>query len=69
MRIERHQVGQATVSAARDDFANRIGGQIRSMSKAGPIATYEWQWIAQELLAGPPGVRRATSLAPRMSPL
>ncbi|MFD0162907.1 hypothetical protein ACFVJH_01955 [Streptomyces decoyicus] len=50
MRIERHQAGQAAVSAARDDFANRIGGQIRSVSKAGPIATYEWQWIAEELL-------------------
>ncbi|MCX4826169.1 immunity 49 family protein [Streptomyces sp. NBC_01142] len=50
MRIERHQVGGAAVSAAREDFANRIGGQVRSMSKAGRMATYEWQSIAEEFL-------------------
>ncbi|MFB6881262.1 hypothetical protein ACFCY8_10550 [Streptomyces noursei] len=50
MWIERHHVGQAAVAAARDDFANRIGGLARSMSKAGPIATCEWQLLAGEFL-------------------
>ncbi|MEU4262220.1 hypothetical protein ACYCCF_26045 [Streptomyces argenteolus] len=50
MRIERHQVGGAVVSAAREDFTNRIGGQVRSMSRAGRMATYEWQAIAEEFL-------------------
>ncbi|MBP2056758.1 hypothetical protein J2Z21_009777 [Streptomyces griseochromogenes] len=50
MRIERHQVGGAVVSAAREDFTNRIGGQVRSMSRAGRMATYEWQSIADEFL-------------------
>ncbi|WP_455678952.1 Imm49 family immunity protein [Streptomyces brevispora] len=50
MRIERHQVGEAAVSAAREDFTNRIGGQVRSMSRGGRMATYEWQSIADEFL-------------------
>ncbi|MET7495153.1 Imm49 family immunity protein [Streptomyces sp900116325] len=50
MRIERHQVGEAVIAAAREDFANRIGGQVRSMSKAGRTATYEWQSVAKEFL-------------------
>lgn len=50
MRIERHQVGGAVVSAAREDFTNRIGGQVRSMSRGGRMATYEWQSIAEEFL-------------------
>lgn len=50
MRIERHQVGGAVVSAAREDFTNRIGGQVRSMSRGGRMATYEWQSIADEFL-------------------
>lgn len=50
MRIERHQVDGADVSAAIEDFANRIGGQVRSMSKAGRTATYEWQSTADEFL-------------------
>ncbi|MFG2591321.1 immunity 49 family protein [Streptomyces sp. NPDC048438] len=50
MRIERHQVGGAAVSAAREDFTNRIGGQVRSVSRAGRITTYEWQSIADEFL-------------------
>lgn len=50
MRIERHQVGAAAVSAAREDFTNRIGGQVRSMSRAGRMAAYEWQSIADEFL-------------------
>ncbi|MFJ2608357.1 Imm49 family immunity protein [Streptomyces sp. NPDC087425] len=40
----------AVVSAAREDFTNRIGGQVRSMSRAGRITTYEWQSIADEFL-------------------
>ncbi len=50
MRIERHQVAGAVVSAAREDFTNRIGGQVRSMSRAGRITTYEWQLIADDFL-------------------
>ncbi|SFX77836.1 Immunity protein 49 [Streptomyces atratus] len=50
MRIERHQVGEAVVSAAREDFTNRIGGQVRSMSRAGRMTTCEWQSIADTFL-------------------
>ncbi|WP_234378572.1 immunity 49 family protein [Streptomyces sp. H036] len=50
MRIERHQVGQATLSAVREDFTNRIGGQVHSMSRAGRMTTYEWQSIAEDFL-------------------
>ncbi|RPF29942.1 immunity protein 49 of polymorphic toxin system [Streptomyces sp. Ag109_G2-6] len=50
MRIERHQVDEAAVSAALEDFENRIGGQVRTMSRGGPMATYEWQRLAEELL-------------------
>lgn len=50
MRIERHQVDEAAVSAAREDFTNRIGGQVRSMSRGGRMTTYEWQSIADEFL-------------------
>ncbi|MFE2140293.1 immunity 49 family protein [Streptomyces sp. NPDC059456] len=41
---------EAVVSAAREDFTNRIGGQIRSMSRADRMTTYEWQSIADEFL-------------------
>ncbi|MFF9087446.1 immunity 49 family protein [Streptomyces sp. NPDC014991] len=50
MRTERHQVAEAVISAAREDFANRIGRQVRSMSKAGRMGTYEWQAITDEFL-------------------
>ncbi|MFJ5048496.1 immunity 49 family protein [Streptomyces sp. NPDC088719] len=40
----------AVVSAAREDFVNRIGGQVRSLSKGVRMATYEWQSIADEFL-------------------
>ncbi|WP_218825226.1 immunity 49 family protein [Streptosporangium subroseum] len=50
MRIERHRVGEAVVAAAREDFTNRIGSQVRSMSKAGPITTYEWWLLSEEFL-------------------
>ncbi len=50
MRTERHQVGAAVVSAAREDFTNRIGGLVRSMSRAGRMTTYAWQSIAGEFL-------------------
>ncbi|MGQ4403474.1 immunity 49 family protein [Streptomyces hayashii] len=51
MRIERHQVGQDVVSAAREDFTNRIGNHVHSMSRAGRMNTYAWQSIADEFLA------------------
>ncbi|MEE1807654.1 immunity 49 family protein [Streptomyces sp. BE133] len=38
------------MSAAREDFTNRIGGRVRSMSRAGRMATAEWQLIAKEFL-------------------
>lgn len=50
MRIERHQVGEAAVSAARKDFVNRIGSQVRSLSKAGPVTTHEWWLLTEEFL-------------------
>ncbi|MEJ8640808.1 Imm49 family immunity protein [Streptomyces sp. MS1.HAVA.3] len=50
MRIERHQVGEAAVSAARADFVHRIEGQAHSMSRGGRMATYEWQLLAEEYL-------------------
>ncbi|MEU8976564.1 immunity 49 family protein [Streptomyces monashensis] len=43
-------MGGSVVSAAREDFTNRIGGQVRSMSRGGRMATYEWQSIAEEFL-------------------
>ncbi|MFE2322937.1 immunity 49 family protein [Streptomyces sp. NPDC059385] len=43
-------MGGAAVSAAREDFANRIGGQVRSMSRGGRMTTYEWQSLAEEFL-------------------
>lgn len=50
-RIERHRVGEAAVSAVREDFTNRIGSQVRSMSKAGPVTSYEWWTLAEEFVA------------------
>ncbi|MEU9170943.1 immunity 49 family protein [Streptomyces sp. NPDC048420] len=50
MRIERHRVGEAAVSAVREDFANRIGSQVHSLSKAGPVTAWEWWLIAQEFV-------------------
>ncbi|OIJ87128.1 immunity 49 family protein [Streptomyces monashensis] len=43
-------MGGAVVSAAREDFANRIGGRVRSMSRGGRMATYAWQSIADDFL-------------------
>ncbi|MFE7577751.1 Imm49 family immunity protein [Streptomyces sp. NPDC057521] len=43
-------MGRAAVSAARTDFTNRIGSQVRSMSKADRMTTYEWRMIADEFL-------------------
>ncbi|MEU2711907.1 immunity 49 family protein [Streptomyces sp. NPDC007205] len=43
-------MGGAVVSAAREDFTNRIGSQVRSMSRGGRMATYEWQSIAEGFL-------------------
>lgn len=50
MQIERHRVDEAVLSAARTDFAHRIGGQVHSMAKAGPVTGYEWRLIAEEFL-------------------
>ncbi|AWS45003.1 hypothetical protein DKM19_30505 [Streptosporangium sp. 'caverna'] len=43
-------MGRAVVAAAREDFTNRIGSQVRSMSKAGPMTTYEWWLLSEEFL-------------------
>ncbi|MFI8823851.1 immunity 49 family protein [Streptomyces sp. NPDC053431] len=43
-------MGEGVVSAAREDFTNRVGGHVRSMSRAGRMAVYEWQSIAEEFL-------------------
>ncbi|MGQ4485067.1 immunity 49 family protein [Streptomyces sp. SAS_281] len=43
-------MGQAVISAAREDFGNRVGGLVRSMSRADRMTTYEWQSIADEFL-------------------
>ncbi|MFF3606890.1 immunity 49 family protein [Streptomyces sp. NPDC002463] len=43
-------MGRAAVSTAREDFTNRIGRQVHSMSRAGRMATYEWQSVADEFL-------------------
>ncbi|MEV5282678.1 immunity 49 family protein [Streptomyces sp. NPDC052811] len=43
-------MGEAAVSAAREDFTNRIGGQVRSMSRGGRMTTYEWHSIADAFL-------------------
>ncbi|WP_106969411.1 immunity 49 family protein [Streptomyces bikiniensis] len=40
----------AAVSAAREDFTNRIGRRVHSLSRAGRMATYAWQWIADDFL-------------------
>ncbi|MEV7557684.1 immunity 49 family protein [Streptomyces sp. NPDC089795] len=43
-------MGHAALSAAHEDFTNRIGRQVHSMSRAGRMATYEWQSIADSFL-------------------
>ncbi|OEJ34675.1 immunity 49 family protein [Streptomyces subrutilus] len=50
MRIERHQVDGAALSAARADFGRRIGGQVHSLAKAGPVTGHTWWLIAREFL-------------------
>ncbi|MEU9252650.1 immunity 49 family protein [Streptomyces sp. NPDC048270] len=50
MRIERHRVDGAALSAARADFGHRIGGQVHSMAKAGPVTGRSWWLIAREFL-------------------
>ncbi|MFD3548554.1 immunity 49 family protein [Streptomyces sp. NPDC058655] len=45
-RIERHRVDESALSAAREDFAHRIGGQVHSMAKAGRVTAWEWWLIA-----------------------
>ncbi|MFE5582882.1 Imm49 family immunity protein [Kitasatospora sp. NPDC056531] len=50
MRIERHQVDESAVSAAREGFAGRIGGQVHSYSRAGLMTATEWRLISDEFL-------------------
>ncbi|MGW7088333.1 Imm49 family immunity protein [Streptomyces sp. NPDC054871] len=50
MRIERHHIDEAAVLAVREDFTNRIGREVRTMSKAGPVTGYEWGMLAEEFL-------------------
>jgi hypothetical protein len=50
VRIERHRIGESMVSAVREDFVNRIGSQVRSMSKAGPVTSYEWWTLTREFV-------------------
>ncbi|WP_223189601.1 immunity 49 family protein [Nonomuraea terrae] len=47
---QRHEVREATVAAAREGFADRIGSMVRSMAKAGPMTAYEWWLICEEFL-------------------
>nr|WP_063817804.1 immunity 49 family protein [Herbidospora sakaeratensis] len=48
--MERHRVSETAVETARRDFAARIGAQVRSLSKAGPMGTREWWLLAEEFL-------------------
>ncbi|MFD7414007.1 Imm49 family immunity protein [Kitasatospora purpeofusca] len=50
MRIERHQVDEARVAKAGEDFVNRIGRQVHSYSRAGLMTTTEWQLISDSFL-------------------
>ncbi|MEV5989577.1 Imm49 family immunity protein [Streptomyces sp. NPDC052051] len=43
-------MSRTVVAAVREDFPNRIGGQVRTMSKAGRMTTYDWQLISDEFL-------------------
>ncbi|MCB5169065.1 immunity 49 family protein [Streptomyces bambusae] len=49
MVIDRHQVAEEKLAAARKDFTNRIGSMTRSMSKAGPMGSYEWEYLGDEM--------------------
>ncbi|MFE3880804.1 Imm49 family immunity protein [Kitasatospora sp. NPDC059146] len=50
MRIERHQVDGAAVSAAREGFTDRIGRMVRSYARADLMTATEWRLIADEFL-------------------
>lgn len=50
MRIERHHIDEAAVLAVREDFTHRIGRQVRTMSKAGPVTGYDWGLVAEEFV-------------------
>ncbi|WP_432054218.1 immunity 49 family protein [Streptomyces sp. bgisy022] len=43
-------MSEVAVRAAREDFTNRIGGYVRSMSRGGRMSTYAWQSIADQFL-------------------
>ncbi|GLY83117.1 hypothetical protein Airi02_010470 [Actinoallomurus iriomotensis] len=40
----------AKVSTTRQDFTDRIGSQVRSMSKAGRMTTWDWWLLSEEFL-------------------
>ncbi|MEV7547121.1 Imm49 family immunity protein [Streptomyces sp. NPDC089915] len=40
----------AAVAAALEDFEDRFGARVRTMSRGGRMATYEWQTLAEDLL-------------------
>ncbi|MEV6978056.1 Imm49 family immunity protein [Kitasatospora sp. NPDC093806] len=50
MRIERHQVDGERLAKAGAGFVDRIGRQVHSYSRAGLMATIEWQLIADSFL-------------------
>jgi hypothetical protein len=50
VRRERHQVDAAAISAVREDFHNRIVGEVWSMSRAGAMTAHEWWWISDRLV-------------------
>ncbi|MEU6721609.1 immunity 49 family protein [Nonomuraea sp. NPDC046802] len=45
-----YDVDEATIAAARDNFADRIGMQAVSMSKAGPMTASNWWRLSGEFL-------------------
>ncbi|MFF8694660.1 Imm49 family immunity protein [Streptomyces sp. NPDC015144] len=48
--MERHQVDGAAVRAALGDFPGRIGGRVRSLSRAEGMTGAEWRLVADEFL-------------------
>ncbi|MFG3258198.1 Imm49 family immunity protein [Streptomyces sp. NPDC048172] len=50
MRIERHQVEEEALTAAREGFVDRIGSMVNTMSKAGRMGTSDWELISAEFL-------------------
>ncbi|MEU6765478.1 Imm49 family immunity protein [Streptomyces sp. NPDC046853] len=48
MRIQRHHIGEAAVSAVREGFCDRIGRTVHSMAKSGPVTGFEWGMVSEE---------------------